>query len=127
MMRPEKFISSPIRATSGTSLRSLLLRSLAWVYEDSQLGVTALQLDGQLPERSVAVATAGVGAEASVDRPEARDARGLQAHQGAFPELEVGLRRILDQQQDVPTAQCLRQLGDGEGARRRPGTDPEGA
>ena len=98
---------------------------VAGVADDGQGREAALQFDGQVPHRRVAVELAIDAGEAAVDGAEALDAGVVDAQQGTRPQLDVGVHGVLDEDGHIDTFQGV---GDGlyaEGVGRGAGTNPQ--
>ena len=98
---------------------------VARIAQQRQLRQPAAQFDRDVPLGLVAVDRAVVAAESAVDGSQPPEAGVVETFDGADPEFEIGIDRILDQHRNVHAAQRSCQFLHGERIGRGAGTDPQ--
>ena len=98
---------------------------MAWVAEDGQFGNAAMEFDGQVPHRRIAIDAFVVRGEAAVDNGQARDACAIEAFEAANPQFEVGIDGVLHQHGHILALERIGQFLHGEGVGHGAGTNPQ--
>ena len=98
---------------------------VAGVVDNGQIGITALQLNGQLPHGQIAVNLVVDAGEAAMDSTKTLDAGAVDALQSTHPELDVGIDGVLHEDGNVHTLERIGYGLNGKGIGRRAGTDPQ--
>ena len=114
-------VESPLRELEDIAAGAA---HVAGIGEERQLGISGTQLDSHLPARVVAVFHLAERRESAVDHAELLDAGHVETLQSAYPQIEVGIDRILDEHRHVGVAQRIGNLLHHERVRRSAGAYP---
>ena len=95
------------------------------IADHRQLRHAAAHLDGKVPHRVVAVERSPVSRKPAVDQPDVFDTRIPDTRHSAYPQVEIGRHRVLDQHRDIGSLQRIGNLLHTERIARATRTDPE--
>ena len=95
------------------------------VADDGQFRNATMQLDGNLPHRSIAVYLLLEAGETTMDGTQALDTSLVQALHSTNPELEIRIDRVLYEHRDVNTLQGIGQSLHGKRIGSGAGTNPQ--